>query len=148
MIPTTVSQLRDCPSLTTVYFCTYGTDPNPDPLKWCSKRTNGILIRTYSNGTEEFIHLRRLELLKVNSDLYKAYCEDELDECHGNDHRWVDNTSYKGYRVLEDVLEQVYKLAKEYNKEWTEPGRGMSLPDKAWRALERGYKRAKKMPQW
>jgi hypothetical protein len=148
VIPSTVAQLRACPSLTTVYFSVYGAEPNPDPLKWCTKRTNGILVRTYSNGVDEFVHLRRLELLKVNSELYNDYNGDELDICNGKDHRWVDHTSYKGYRVLDDVLEQVYKSSGGQKKDWTEPGRDMSLPEKAWRALERGFKKVRKMPQW
>ena len=143
-----MAQLKNCPSLTTVHFCCFGVDPDPDPLKWCFKRTNGVLIRTYTNGIDEFVHLRRLELLKVNPKLYEAYEPDEMDECNGSDHRWVDQTSYKGIRVLDDVLEQVYKAAGAHKQDWLEPGRGLSLPDKAWRALERGYKKARKMPQW
>ena len=138
-------QLKLCPKLDTVIFSVYEREPELDPARWCSKRINGVLIRSYTNGEDELIHFRRLELLMVNPDLYADYDADELDECNGKDHRWVDHTSYKGCVVLPDVLDKVYKELGGEGRAWKTPGRALELPDKAWRLLQRGLGRAKRV---
>lgn len=142
--PSTIQQLRECPSLHTVHFGVQCHEPSYDPMSWCSQRTSGILIRSYTNGIDDFFHLRRLELVRGTPKLYRDY-DPPLDArcsvpCKSQ--KWTDHTFYKGYRVLDDTMEKIYKDIKGEGRYWTSPGRGMSMSDKSWRHLQRDLKKA------
>ena len=102
-----------------------------------------MLIRSYtdSTGAEIFFHLRRLQLIKSTPKVYIDYGNIKSG-CTGKDHEWIDHTWYKGYRVVDDTLDKVYKEIGGEGGGWITPGRGLTMSDKAWRVLQRGLKQA------
>ncbi|WRT69215.1 uncharacterized protein IL334_006199 [Kwoniella shivajii] len=144
--PHVITHLRSAPNVVAVQFSCLSSLSSEEVLSsptWCDKRVNGVLLRSYLNNIsgEEFYHLRRLELLTVQPKIYDyTYSEKykELKGCKGDeiDHRWVDHTWYKSVPVPPPILKKVYKLLGA-KSQWTNPGRGLELPESAWEVLRK-----------
>jgi hypothetical protein len=83
------------PLLTTVRFSSLDTTP-VTPAIWRNLRENGVLIRSYTTGDEQFYHIRRLDL--------------EMSLRSGKEQVWTDSTYYEGDPIPEAVLDQVYEI--------------------------------------
>lgn len=144
-----IRDLRACPNLKTIFFLDSSPfDPNVD---WCSQRVSGIKITSYVNPQyrqEEFFDCRRLVLIHSatspryppltfstpQSERMPYTCKGIGVDCH-----WEFQSYYKGFQVPEGVLRRVYECAGLRGRMvpvWS-GGRGLKLPDEAWRCLRR-----------
>ena len=102
------------------------------PSDWCPLNIQGVLIRSYSNGTDSLVHFRGLE---TAPDAYHSDISIRpRNDCHHHDD-WFDLAIFSTEKLVsEDILSQVYTLAED-SKDWEEPGRDLELPEGAWDVL-------------
>jgi len=102
-------------------------------VQWLYFRIHGRLFRSYTKGTDTFIHMRQLDWRKT----VFATVRDGPHECPGLgclEHTWTEATCFNGTFVGQATTLLVYAALGE-EMEWLTPSRGLRLPDEAWGLL-------------
>ena len=135
-LATDVKDILRIPNLLRIYWvaemCDIRSLRDLRPSQWCAHGIEGLLIRTYSNGSENLTHIRGRKSCTHHGD--PTLPEALRTDCIAH-HDWIDVGVYNGqYRVSKKQLSKVYWLLG-VPKEFTQPERNMTLPEDAWAVL-------------
>lgn len=155
--------IRACPNVRMIeFYPQYDAEgPSPQVGRWCKDRS-GILIRSYTNGTDELFHYQTFSRSKlwtkfdVSTALPNQIRFGESARYHHGfywEHQvtgrlwvnlyviaktpsWEESVSFSCRCVPEEVIAKVFHLAGEqWLNDWTTPERDLTLPERAWELL-------------
>ena len=130
LAPTVMQTYRSAPELTDVILCEYHLDYSAfiDPGSIASRPGQRYMIKSYTAGDQSFYHLKIVSQGGLPHDVSVA----PNGESAISDALLFES----GLSITMEELDDIYELAGR-DRQWTQGGRGLELPDTAWKLLRK-----------